>query len=426
MKSLTKLRDRSSRPKAADAPPALVGDLECSEPDLEIRAILGIINLGSQPRRLEKMSVNTARRDLRMAAAAAGTREEVGRVRDTTVPGPDGPIPIRVYEPAGASAPLPVFVWIHGGGFVLGCLDMADGTCRAIANRSGAAVVSVDYRLAPEHDLSAGRRDCIATVEWIARHANTLGCDGSLIAVGGDSAGGNLAAVVAQHCAKYGPKLALQVLAYPATDLRIDYSDHRYAEGYLLSRHVMEWLKNQIPDDLAAEDPWLSPALAPSLKGVAPALVITAGYDPLRDDGLAYIERLRDDGVRVESLHYPGQIHGFITFDLLLHAGRDALQHIGSSLAAAFGRPRPAVLGAAGRAADSHLVHVATRKLIEHHFDQMVFGLLLFDAHRAVVSDLIAALGRGAFLEPFSLAPIASLGSELRTERFRPGMGNTR
>jgi acetyl esterase len=426
MRLPAKLSHRGPRPNAADAPSALIGDLECSEPDLETRAILGILNLGNQPQHLDKMSVNTARRDLRLAAAAAGTREEVGRVRDTTVPGPDGPIPIRVYEPAGASAPLPVFVWIHGGGFVLGCLDMADGTCRAIANRSGAAVVSIDYRLAPEHDLSAGRRDCIATVEWIAKHANTLGFDGRLLAVGGDSAGGNLAAVVAQHCAKNGPKLALQVLAYPATDLRIDYSDKPYAEGYLLSRAVMEWLKNQIPDDLAAEDPWLSPALAPSLKGVAPALVITAGCDPLRGDGLAYIERLRDDGVRVESLHYPGQIHGFITFDLLLHAGRDALQHIGSSLAAVFGRPRPAVPGTAGLAADSNPVHVIGRKLIEHHFDQMVIGLLMFDAHRAVVRDIIAALRRGAYLAPFSFAPIPSPGSEPRTQRFRPGIGNAK
>jgi len=355
-------------------------------PDLEVRTILSVITSINSRRDLKNYPLATGRRELVAAATMAGTREHVREVTDHTIEGPNGPIPIRVYVPAGSSGPHPVLVWFHGGGFILGDLDSADGTCRAIANRSGAAVVSVDYRLAPEHELMSGRQDCIAATRWVHEHGASLGLDCERIAVGGDSAGGNLAAVVAQHCANDGPDLALQVLVYPATDLRIDYKDHPCADGFVLTQEVMDWMKSHIPDDLGQDDSWLSPALADSVEGVAPALVITAGCDPLREDGLRYVERLRSAGVAVKSLHYPGQFHGFVTFDLILHAGRDALSRIGASLAEAFAQPLTA-----GRGQPSQL-QAGRRRLTELHFDHLVVSRFLLDLNRALIRRLGSAL----------------------------------
>jgi acetyl esterase len=381
---------------APEAPP---------RPDLEVRAVLGVINNLNRRRRLDKYSVAAGRRDLRRAAAMAGSREDVSRVFDRTLETSEGPVPVRIYLPAESSEALPTFVWFHGGGFALGCLEMADGTCRAIANRSGAAVVSVDYRLAPEHDMSAGRRDCIAVVSWIREHGATVGLDPRRIAIGGDSAGGNLSAVVAQHCAGNDIALELQVLVYPATDLRIDYGEHPLAEDHLLTFDVMKWLKGFIPDDLDSDDPWLSPALAKTLKGVAPALVVTAGCDPLKDDGLAYVARLRADGVRVQSLHYPGQIHGFVTFDLILHAARDALMHIGNAVAQAFARS-PAERDEAEERAFGHRWQTAglRQRLTELHFDQIVLSQFLVDAHRFMLGRIGVALWQPAIVDDASLA----------------------
>jgi acetyl esterase len=399
------------------------GSAGSTQPDLEVQVILKLINANHHPKRLQNYSVQAARSELRMAADMAGTREKVGHVVDRAIDGPDGPIRIRLYQPDGGGAPRPVLVWFHGGGFVLGCLDMSDGTCRAIANRSGAAVVSVDYRLAPEHDMSAGRRDCIAAVWWLKEHGASLGLDTARIAVGGDSAGGNLAAVAAQQCAKSGMALALQVLVYPATDLRIEYYDHPQADGLLLTHPVMEWLKDQIPDDLSADDAWLSPAVAESLDGVAPALVITAGCDPLHEDGLAYVRRLREDGVRVESLHYPGQIHGFMTFDLLLHAGRDALNRVGTSLAAAFAGHTGVTRAPAERFSGPRpQLSSVRRKLTELHFDQMVFSQFLLDMHCAWVGRLAAALGYRALLGQRPMESPPKIG--LWPNRFRQAIGD--
>lgn len=156
----------------------------------------------------------------------AGTREKVLKVAEVSMDGPNGPIVTRLYVPASGTGPYAVLIWFHGGGFILGDLEVADGTCRAIANRSGAAVVSVDYRLAPEHGLMASRDDCIAVTQWVHQHGAELRLDPLRLAVGGDSAGGNLAAGVAQHCATHGPQLVMQVLVYPTTDLRTNYKDH--------------------------------------------------------------------------------------------------------------------------------------------------------------------------------------------------------
>ena len=212
-------------------------------------------------------------------------------------------------------------------------------------------VVSVRYRLAPEHDLYAGRADCLAAVEWLAREGHTLGIDGARLAVGGDSAGGNLAAAVSQRCTEQGgPALRLQVLVYPATNLSVEFpSKQENAAGSLLTSDgidsIHDILRERDADHLA--DPWVSPALNPQLAGLPPALVLTAGFDPIRDDGLGYTQLLREAAVPVELLHYPGQFHGFVNFDGVLRSARDALERIGTALRAALrpavGQPAPAV-----------------------------------------------------------------------------------
>lgn len=361
---------------------------EVPTPDLEVRTILSVINTLDGFRDLRKYALKAGRRDLRLAAEMAGSREKVHAVADFSIDGPNGPIATRLYVPSSGVRPYPVLIWFHGGGFILGDLEVADGTCRAIANRSGAAVLSVDYRLAPEHPLMASRDDCIAATRWVHQHGAERGLDPQRLAVGGDSAGGNLAAVVAQHCANHGPQLTMQVLVYPATDLQTDYKDHPCAEGFMLSNEVMAWIRAQVPEDLARPDVRLSPAMAENLAGVAPALVITAGCDPLREDGLRYIERLREAGVPVASLHYPGQFHGFLTFDLILHGARDALDRIGMSLSEAFSEPKSSV-----RAVKTRQHRRVRRKLTELYFGQLMAGRFIFDANRAVVRKLAAALG---------------------------------
>jgi acetyl esterase len=359
------------------------------QPDLEVRTMLGAMETVNKIKRrdLKNYSLERGRSELRAAASMAGTRERVHAVTDHSVDGPNGPIAIRLYAPAVESKPLAVLVWFHGGGFILGDLDSADGTCRALSNRSGAAVVSVDYRMAPENDLMAGRHDCIAVTRWVHEHGASFGLDPARIAVGGDSAGGNLAAVVAQHCAAHGPELVLQVLVYPATDLRIDYAGHPCAEGFMLTQEVMDWIKSHIAEDLGQEDPLLSPALAKSVEGVAPALVVTAGCDPLREDGLRYVERLRKAGVPVASLHYPGQFHGFVTFDLVLHAGRDALSRIGVALAAAFLQP-----AATGLSERFPQLEARRRKLTELQFDQLMVARFVLDLSAALLRGLTSSL----------------------------------
>ena len=233
-----------------------------------------------------------------------------------------------------------MFIWFHGGGFLMGSVDTADTICRHVARTSGAIVVAAPYRLVPEHDLYAGREDALAAIEWLLANAASIGIDPERLAVGGDSAGGNLAAVVAQHLAKrLGPALRLQVLAYPATNLRDDQpSKAENAHGYMLTSESIDWFKamySRGSPDLS--DPRLSPMFAPDAAGLPPALVISAGFDPIRDDGLAYAEKLRQAKVPVQLLHYAGQFHGFLNFDAVLHGARDALDRIGGALREAFG-----------------------------------------------------------------------------------------
>ena len=241
--------------------------------------------------------------------------EPVAEVENRTIPGPQGDIPVRIYTPEG-KGPFPVLVFFHGGGWVICDLDTHDEACRSLANGTPCIVVSVDYRLAPEHKFPAAVDDCYAAAQWAARNAASLNGDSSRIAVGGDSAGGNLTAVIAQLARDRGePSLVFQLLIYPAVNFNADTpSSREMADGYFLTRDDMIWFMNHYlnsPDD--KNSPLASPALTADLSGLPPALVITAEYDPLRDEGEQYGQKLKDAGVPVTTSRYNGMIHGFVT-----------------------------------------------------------------------------------------------------------------
>src|SRR5574337_360991 len=240
----------------------------------------------------------------------------VGEVRDLTV---DGAIPVRLYHPRPAAereSPPPVLVYFHGGGWVIGDLDTHDTLCRQIALRSGCAVVAVDYRLAPEHRFPAAVDDSLAATRWVHAHAAALGVDGSRLAVGGDSAGGNLAAVVSILLRDAGDlPLRFQLLIYPATDQRRGWPSHTSnGQGYLLTSETMDYFHDHYLPDPAQDLDWrASPLLHPDLSKLPPALVLTAGYDPLRDEAVQYSHRLTLTGNRCTHVLFERQIHGFIT-----------------------------------------------------------------------------------------------------------------
>ena len=272
--------------------------------------------------------------------ASTPTPPQIGMVRDLTADGPLGPIPLRVYRPAGvpASTPLAVLVFFHGGGWVIGDLETHDVLCRQLTAGSGVSVVSVDYRLAPEHKFPAAVDDAWAATRWVVAHAGELAVDASRLAVGGDSAGGNLAAVVALLArGKGAPAIAVQVLIYPVADLVGETRSYRdFAEGYLLTREGMRWfIAHYLTAEAEAVDWRASPLRAQSLAGLPPALIVTAGFDPLRDEGEAYAERLREAGVRVDSVCYGGMIHGFVPMGRLLDTAGRAISLIAGSLSQA-------------------------------------------------------------------------------------------
>jgi acetyl esterase len=253
---------------------------------------------------------------------------------DDSFPGPAGEVAIRIYHPSdGGPAEVgarPGLVWFHGGGFVIGDLDTADAECRRLCEATGVVVVSVDYRLAPEHPHPAAVDDCLAATRWVAAHAAAIGIDPSRLAVGGDSAGGNLAAVVAQQCRGVGPDLAFQLLVYPVTDLASELGDTPYpsmaenAEGYFLTAETMRWFADRyVPDGVDPADPTISPLRASSLEGLPPALVLTCGYDPLRDEGRAYAAALEAAGVPVECHCEESGIHGLLAMSAIAAIGRD-------------------------------------------------------------------------------------------------------
>ncbi len=266
----------------------------------------------------------------------------VGEVRDLAASGPAGEIPLRLYrgQATDASRPQPALIYYHGGGWVLGNLESHDGVCRDIANAAQCTVISVDYRLAPEAKFPAAADDSIAAAQWIHDNAEAFGVDRNRLAVGGDSAGGNLSAVVALHARDNGgPKLKLQVLIYPSTDMSSVYPSYEeFAEQLPLTRTTMDWfvdlyLKKRVED---AKDWRASPLHAKSLAGLPPAYVITAGMDPLRDEGETFARALMKAGVAVETKRFDGQIHGFLTMGRIIRDSQTAIADIATELRKAF------------------------------------------------------------------------------------------
>jgi acetyl esterase len=269
---------------------------------------------------------------------APGAVAEVARVEDRVIPGPGGELPVRVYWPRAAQS-RGVLVFFHGGGWVLCDLDSHDPTCRALTEGTGCVTVSVDYRLAPEHRFPAALEDCYAATRWVAANARELGADPARVAIGGDSAGGNLTAAVALMARERGgPRLVHQLMVYPVTDFAFQTASMKEnAEGYMLTTEAMIWFREQYLARAAdARDPLASPLLARDLSGLPPATVITAEFDPLRDEGEAYGERLRRASVPADVRRYDGVIHGFFGMAELLPQARTALAQACANLRTAF------------------------------------------------------------------------------------------
>ena len=296
--------------------------------DPDTQAVLDMIRLAGRPP-FETLTPDEARQ-----AYAASRRmlqpppEDVAESRDTTVPGPLGPIGIRLYQPAGtiASDVLPALIWYHGGGWLLGDLDSHDVPCRRFANAARCRVIAVDYRMAPEHVFPAAVDDCAAVTKYVFDNVAALGVDASKVAVGGDSAGGNLAAVMALM-SRDGtlPPIAFQLLIYPATDMTMTtVSSTTIGPGVPLTSATMKWFIDYYAK--GHETDWrASPGRVASVAGTAPALVLTCTHDPLRDEGIDYAKRLEREGVRVVHLHYSDQIHGFMSMGRLIRAADQAI-----------------------------------------------------------------------------------------------------
>ena len=273
-------------------------------------------------------------------AALSGQAEgpEIAKVEMKDVPGPAGKIPVRVYTPAG-DGEKPGLVYFHGGGFVVCDLDSHDATCRELANGADCIVVSVDYRLAPEAKFPAAPEDCYAATKWVAEHASHLGIDADRIAVAGDSAGGNLAAVVALMCRdRSGPTLTHQLLIYPVTDNRFDTTSYKEnGEGYFLSAEMMRWFwYHYLESESDGESALASPLRAADLSRLPSATVLTAEYDPLHDEGRAYAERLQKAGVKTKYTDYPGVFHGFFGMTAQIPRARQAVDEACEALRKAF------------------------------------------------------------------------------------------
>ncbi|HEY0851085.1 MAG TPA: alpha/beta hydrolase [Bradyrhizobium sp.] len=278
-------------------------------------------------------------REMYMAARFATNPEppQLESARPLSIPAPHGSIPARIYTPKrlrNTAGLAPCLVFFHGGGFVIGNLDSHDVACRQLAHEGELIVISVDYRLAPEHKFPAAPEDAIAATKWVAANAQQLGVDAARLFVGGDSAGGNLAAVTAIAVRETGPKLAGQVLIYPATDFAMNHPSHREPETSLLLTHsVIKWFIDHYMGDADRND-WRASPVRAKLEGLPPAYVLVAGADPLRDEGNEYAERLTQAGVAVTYRFFPGQFHGFFTMGKLLGQANIAASEISAWLKA--------------------------------------------------------------------------------------------
>ena len=265
---------------------------------------------------------------------------EVAKVEDRSIPGPDSDVPVRVYTPQG-NGPFPILAWYHGGGWVVGDLESADATARDLCVGGECVVVSVDYRLAPDAKFPGPANDCWAATTWAVENAVSINGDASRLAVGGDSAGGNIAAAMCLMAADQGgPEIVFQLLIYPVTDVdftTVSYDDN--AEGYGLTKVTMEWYWDHYLESMAdASNPYAAPLQAKSLAGQPPALVITAEYDPLRDEGEAYAKRLSEAGVATTATRYDGVIHGFFNMNAVVDKSQQAVDEASAALRNAFAR----------------------------------------------------------------------------------------
>lgn len=308
--------------------------------DPQMQAVIERVSKAGLPPFHTLSAVEARRLYKETRGALAPPVPEAGAVRELAATGPAGPIPLRLYRGIGtaADAPLPALVYFHGGGWTIGDLDTHDIVCRTLANKARCAVVSVDYRMGPEHKFPAAVEDSIAATRWVAEHAAMLDIDAARIAVGGDSAGGNLAAVAAITLRDAGgPQLVFQALVYPATDQRMDTASHeKFGQGYLLTRENMLWYRGNYLAPADYDDWRASPIRATDLARLPPAHIITAGYDPLVDEGRAYSDRLVAAGVPVLYECFEGMAHGFLTMGGVVAAANHALYRLGQSLAQAF------------------------------------------------------------------------------------------
>ena len=311
--------------------------------DPQAKALLERVATAGRPA-LHTLSPPDAREEYRRSRKALQSDPpEVAAVENLSIPGPHGPIGARVYRARGTQPPelLPVLVYFHGGGYTVGDLDTHDVVCRTLANEARCAVASIDYRLAPEYKFPVAVDDCVAATRWVAAHAGKLRIDADRVAVGGDSAGGNLATVTALIVRDQGhPKLTYQLLIYPGTHPpHRTASAERLAKGYLLTRELINYFRSNYvrgPEDF--NDWRCSPLIAPDVSRLPPALILTAGYDPLVDEGKAYADRLAAAGVPVTYKCYEGMVHGFVIMGGVLDAANAALTECGAALAQAFGR----------------------------------------------------------------------------------------
>ena len=284
--------------------------------DPQLQLMLRLLGVAGVPRP-ERMAPERSREFFRSnASLLAHGLPRLERILDRNVPGPRGDIPVRIYVPRTGKSPHPVVVYYHGGGWVVGDIQTHHAVTAALADRAGCIVVSVDYRCAPEHRFPAAAEDAIAAFGWVAANAASFGGDPSRLAVGGDSAGGNLSAVVAQQTRIAGTRMPdFQLLLYPVTDLSRSFPSHEmFAEGYYLTLPLMRWFADHYLGDAGkARDPMASPLLQADLSGLPPAFLATAGWDVLRDEGRAYAERLLEAGVAVEYRNYDRLIHGYFS-----------------------------------------------------------------------------------------------------------------
>ncbi len=297
--------------------------------------------------KFHELTVEQARETyLRSCEGFGAAKPEVASLTDLAFEGPGGAVPIRLYRPAGAAdtALLPVLVFFHGGGFVVGDLETHDTLCRKLCNRGGFAVLAVDYRLAPEHPFPAAMDDAYAAIEWAAAHGGDYGFDGGRMAVGGDSAGGTLSAVSCLAARDNGgPEIAFQALLYPGTDMTYNEGSRQdLGDGYILDRASMAYFYRHFMAEAADRTDWrASPMKAGDHSGLPPALVLTAGYDPLKDEGLAYAEALNAVGVEANYSCYNGMLHGFLTMDGVIDMADEAIDEVAREIAQGLGILHP-------------------------------------------------------------------------------------